>query len=107
MLLFFYGGGWTDGTRADYEFVASSFAREGYLVVLPDYRLHPEVTFPAFVEDAAAAATWVQEHAADHGGTRRRSSSPGTPPAPTSPPTSRCGRTRCWKRAATRRASRG
>lgn len=68
VLLFFYGGGWTEGTRADYEFVASSFTREGYLVVLPDYRLHPEVTFPAFVEDAAAAATWVQEHAADHGG---------------------------------------
>ena len=32
VLLFFYGGGWTEGTRTDYEFVASSFAREGYLV---------------------------------------------------------------------------
>lgn len=72
VLLFFYGGGWTEGTRADYEFVASSFAREGYLVVLPDYRLHPEVTFPAFVDDAAAAATWVQEHARQHGGDPER-----------------------------------
>lgn len=68
VLLFFYGGGWTEGTRTDYEFVASSFTREGFLVVLPDYRLHPEVAFPAFVDDAAAAATWVQEHAGDHGG---------------------------------------
>ncbi|MEE2938987.1 MAG: alpha/beta hydrolase [Planctomycetota bacterium] len=68
VLLFFHGGGWTEGSRGDYEFVASSFAREGYLVVLPDYRLHPEVVFPGFVDDAAAAATWVQEHAQEHGG---------------------------------------
>jgi len=72
VLLFFYGGGWTEGTRTDYEFVASSFAREGYLVVLPDYRLHPEVSFPAFVDDAAAAAAWVQEHAREHGGDPER-----------------------------------
>lgn len=72
VLLFFYGGGWTDGDRRDYEFVASSFTREGYVVVLPDYRVHPEVTFPAFAEDAAAAAAWTQEHVADHGGDPER-----------------------------------
>lgn len=68
VLLFFYGGGWTEGSREDYEFVASSFAREGFLVVLPDYRLYPEVSFPAFVDDAAAAAAWVQRHASEYGG---------------------------------------
>lgn len=68
VVLFFYGGGWTEGARRDYEFVASSLAREGYLVVIPDYRLFPEVTFPGFAEDAAAAAAWVQRNVARHGG---------------------------------------
>lgn len=68
VVVFFYGGGWESGDRADYAFVASSLAREGYTVVIPDYRVYPEVTYPAFVEDAAAAVAWVQAHIASRGG---------------------------------------
>ncbi|MEL6427975.1 MAG: alpha/beta hydrolase [Planctomycetota bacterium] len=68
LIVFFYGGGWKDGTKDDYEFVASSFAREGYVVVVPDYRLYPDVVFPAFAEDAAAAVAWVQAEAERLGG---------------------------------------
>lgn len=63
MVVFFYGGGWRDGKKANYEFVASSLTEAGIVVVIPDYRLFPDVTFPDFVDDGAAAAAWALENA--------------------------------------------
>lgn len=67
LVVFFYGGGWKEGTRENYEFVASSLTGAGYGVVIPDYRLYPDVVFPAFVEDGAAAVAWSFANAARHG----------------------------------------
>jgi acetyl esterase/lipase len=39
-----------------------------YVTVIPDYRLYPEVRFPAFVEDGARAVAWAQQHAREFGG---------------------------------------
>ncbi|HEV7300540.1 MAG TPA: alpha/beta hydrolase [Tepidisphaeraceae bacterium] len=64
IVVFFYGGGWQNGQRTDYRFVAEAFTSYGYVTVIPDYRLYPEVTFPAFVVDGAMALRWVQENAA-------------------------------------------
>jgi acetyl esterase/lipase len=72
VIVFFYGGGWRAGSRADYRFVGQGFASDGYVVVVPDYRLYPEVRFPGFVEDAAAAVAWVQKHIAAEGGDPER-----------------------------------
>ena len=60
--VFFYGGGWRSGNKEGYRFVAESLTRHNLTVVIPDYRLHPEVTFPAFVEDGALAVRWVRDH---------------------------------------------
>ncbi|MFU8817579.1 MAG: alpha/beta hydrolase, partial [Pseudomonadales bacterium] len=68
VIVFFYGGTWQDGAKEDFRFVGSQLAERGFVVVLPDYRLHPQVRFPAFVEDAADAVAWTFEHAAKHGG---------------------------------------
>ena len=68
VILFLYGGSWASGVREGYGFVGRAFAARGYLVAIPDYRLVPEVRFPAFVEDCAAAARWVLDHAGEHGG---------------------------------------
>ncbi len=68
VLVFFYGGGWAHGSRLDYAFVARAYAARGYVVVLPDYRLVPEVRFPAFVQDAAAAVRWTYDNIARYGG---------------------------------------
>jgi acetyl esterase/lipase len=38
------------------------------VTIVADYRLTPEVTFPGFVEDVAAAVRWAVDHAPDHGG---------------------------------------
>ena len=66
-VVFFYGGGWESGSKDDYLFVGQAFASRGYVTAIPDYRLYPEVRFPAFLEDAAAAVAWVRANAAPAG----------------------------------------
>ncbi len=54
-VIFFYGGSWDSGAKGDYLFVAQALAARGIAVVIPDYRLYPEIRFPTFLEDAAQA----------------------------------------------------
>jgi acetyl esterase/lipase len=58
-LVFFYGGSWQEGYKEGYRFVAQSLSEAGYRVVVPDYRLYPQVKFPGFIEDGAAAVSWT------------------------------------------------
>ena len=67
VLVFFYGGAWKSGDRRDYRFVGQTFASRGFTVVIPDYRLYPDVRFPAFVQDAATAVAWTERHLARPG----------------------------------------
>jgi acetyl esterase/lipase len=62
VVVFFYGGSWKRGEKGKYGFVGHSLGSKGYVTVIPDYRLYPEVTFPAFVEDGAKVLTWVREN---------------------------------------------
>jgi acetyl esterase/lipase len=62
VVVFFYGGSWKNGSRGSYSYVGESLAALGYTVVIPDYRVYPEVRFPVFVEDGALALAWVQAH---------------------------------------------
>ncbi len=68
VIVFFYGGSWQWGHRRDYRFIAALLARQGFLVAVPDYRLYPEVKFPAFLQDCAGAVAYVADHARDFGG---------------------------------------
>jgi acetyl esterase/lipase len=68
VVIFFYGGEWDSGKKGDYRFAAEAITNEGFVAVLPDYRLAPAVTFPAFVRDGAAAIRWVHDHIAEFGG---------------------------------------
>ena len=68
VVVFFYGGGWSMGQRAEYRFVAQTLTRHGATVVVADYRLHPEVVFPEFMHDAAAAVAWTHRNIAQYGG---------------------------------------
>ncbi len=61
-VVFFYGGSWRRGSRQGYRFVGEAFAGRGYTVVIPDYRLYPEVRFPGFVEDGALAVAWTRRN---------------------------------------------
>ena len=94
MVVFFYGGGWEDGQRADYKFVAMALAKRGIVTVVPDYRLYPDVRFPDFLHDGARAVRWARRNAIEFGADRRSCSSSDIPPAPISrrcsPSTGRC-----------------
>ncbi len=72
VVVFFYGGYWNSGSKADYRFVAEALTSQGFVAVLPDYRLYPDVTFPAFVEDGALAVRWARDNAARFGGDPNR-----------------------------------
>jgi acetyl esterase/lipase len=72
VLLFFYGGAWQSGARGNYLAFGQAFAGEGIVTVVADYRLYPEVKYPAFVEDGAQALAWVHAHIAEHGGDASR-----------------------------------
>ncbi|MBL8557504.1 MAG: alpha/beta hydrolase [Hyphomonadaceae bacterium] len=68
VIVFIYGGAWNSGRRQDYAWAARALAAQGFVVVVPDYRLAPEHPFPAFVDDAAAATAWAYRNAARFGG---------------------------------------
>ena len=68
VILFFYGGFWQSGSKALYLAFGQAFASEGIVVAVADYRLYPQVRYPDFVRDGAAAFTYVQTHVAQYGG---------------------------------------
>lgn len=72
VLVFLYGGRWETGAKEDYRFVADAFTRQGFIVVIPDYRKYPDVRFPAFVEDAAKAVAWTSANIQNYGGNPNR-----------------------------------
>jgi acetyl esterase/lipase len=68
VVVFFYGGSWNSSRRQDYEFVGRALGALGCVVMIPDYRLVPEVRFPTFLEDCARATAWAATNAATYGG---------------------------------------
>jgi acetyl esterase/lipase len=72
VLLFFYGGSWQGGTKSLYLAFGQAFASQGILVAIADYRLYPQVRYPAFIQDSARALAYVRDHAGDYGGDTAR-----------------------------------
>lgn len=66
--VFFYGGSWDSGRRQDYSWVGRALASRGFVAVVADYRVYPEVRYPAFLQDGAQAVKWASDNAASFGG---------------------------------------
>jgi acetyl esterase/lipase len=64
LVVFWHGGRWSFGDKADYRFVGAALAELGYVAVLPNYRHYPQVKLPGFMDDAARAARWAAANAA-------------------------------------------
>lgn len=54
-IVWFHGGGLTGGNKE----IPSALMDKGMAVVAVNYRLYPNVKAPAYIEDAAAAVSWV------------------------------------------------
>ncbi|HPM78327.1 MAG TPA: alpha/beta hydrolase [bacterium] len=72
VFVFLHGGYWQSGTIKLYGSLAKSLARLGVVTVTVEYRLYPQVTFPAFMDDAVAALNWVHAHIGEFGGDPNR-----------------------------------
>ena len=68
VVVFFYGGSWNSGSRADYAFVGEALASRGIVAVLADYRLYPQVHYQGLLQDSAQAVGWTREHVRQYGG---------------------------------------
>ena len=63
-VVWFHGGGLTGGNRH----IPAGLKNQGIAVVGANYRLHPKVTCPAYLQDAAAAVAWTFRNIEKHGG---------------------------------------
>ena len=68
VVVFFFGGSWKSGKRQWYSWVGEALAKRGLVVMIPDYRLWPEVKMKGFMQDGANAVAWAHAHAGEYGG---------------------------------------
>ena len=72
LVVFFYGGSWNRGEKADYKFVGEALASRGVLTLVADYRLYPSVRYPDFLKDSALALGYGLNEAKRLGGDAKR-----------------------------------
>jgi len=72
VIYFVYGGSWTMGNRRFYAFAGRALAAAGYVVVIVDYRLVPEVEYPTFLEDCALGFAWTADNVGQYRGDAAR-----------------------------------
>ncbi|MHB9130581.1 MAG: alpha/beta fold hydrolase [Armatimonadota bacterium] len=66
VILAVHGGSWIMDDRWLMRPMVEYLSSHGYAVVLMSYRLAPQFTYPAQLEDTRAAARWVQAHAEEY-----------------------------------------
>ncbi len=67
-IVWFHGGGLKNGNKS----VPEGFREKGVAVVAINYRLHPKVKAPVYIQDAAASVAWVFENIEKYGGDASR-----------------------------------
>ena len=60
-LVFVHGGSWSEGSKDIYKFLAEGFTKDGYNVVVPNYRLFPEARYPDMIADTGASIRAARE----------------------------------------------
>jgi acetyl esterase/lipase len=63
-IVWFHGGGLTEGIKE----IPEALKEKGVCIVAVDYRLYPKVKAPKYIEDAAAAVSWVFNNINGFGG---------------------------------------
>lgn len=68
VLIFVHGGGFIGGDKASVSNQGYFYARQGMMVIVPNYRLAPQSPWPAGAEDISSVLSWTYAHIADLGG---------------------------------------
>lgn len=63
-IVWFHGG----GLKSWHKEIPAALKEEGFCIIGVNYRLHPKVKSPEYVQDAAAAVSWVFKNIEDLGG---------------------------------------
>ena len=73
VFLFIHGGGFREGDRTHYGFIAPPLAKRGVITVLPSYRLTSQgFHYPSQPKDIRSAITWVYQNIERFGGDPNR-----------------------------------
>jgi acetyl esterase/lipase len=72
VVVFFYGGAWHTGARADYRFMGEALAAHGMVAMVADYPLYPQATYPDFLPDCARAVVYALDDSARYSGNPHR-----------------------------------
>ncbi|KOR40154.1 carboxylesterase [Xanthomonas oryzae] len=72
VVVFFYGGTWKRGARANFRWLGRALARQGVITMVADYRKFPQVGLDGFMTDAAEATAWSYRNAHLYGGSPHR-----------------------------------
>ncbi|MBI1730172.1 alpha/beta hydrolase [Candidatus Acetothermia bacterium] len=68
VLLFIHGGSWREGDKSIYTYLGRTFASQGFLTVIANYRLTPQVQHPVHVQDVARAFSWIYANISQYSG---------------------------------------
>lgn len=72
VIVYFHGGSWKGGKKETYKFLGKRFAKKGFVVVIANYRLSPEVKYSVMAEDCEAAINWVYNNIDQFGGDKNK-----------------------------------
>lgn len=67
-LIWFHGGGLSGGEK----YIPTALKNQGMAVIAVNYRLHPKVLAPSYIEDAAAAVAWTFKNIENYGGSKSK-----------------------------------
>ncbi|MBS3791755.1 MAG: alpha/beta hydrolase [Candidatus Bipolaricaulota bacterium] len=62
LIFFVSGGGWESGSKDIHRFIGRSWSEKNFMVVLPNYRLAPDATYPDQVRDVSRSLAWLQDN---------------------------------------------
>lgn len=63
VVILIHGGGWSSGNKEMDESIAIYLAKNGFLCASVEYRLSPEVLYPAAMYDIKSSIKWIRENA--------------------------------------------
>lgn len=63
LILYIHGGGWRSGSRDVFRPLIQRMAKQDYVAATVSYRLAPEHTWPAQIEDVEESLRWLRSHA--------------------------------------------